>query len=388
MRGGASSGGRVVVVGGGPAGGAVALVLARAGLAPVVLEAAPGPRLKVGECLPPSVNVLLERLGLSDAVARAGLPSHGTRFVWGSADVGERDFLFGAAGTGWQLDRRRFEEELAGVAVDAGVDWQYGRRLVACSRAERGGYRLEVKTERGRVFLGADLVIDASGRAATVARLLGVRRVRYDRLVGVAARFQRDVREGRQAADVSTLVEAVEGGWWYSAGLPGEKLVAAYLTDADLLDHVPTFAASGWDDLLEAAPRTRQRLHHVGHPTSTAPSVVRAETSRLAAVVGPGWLAVGDAAVAHDPLASHGITAALGSGAHAGAAAAAHLDGHRDALLEYASMLDRAFARYLVLHHDRYLGERRWSGSPFWRRRHVRTGPGAAVPQSDPRSRW
>jgi flavin-dependent dehydrogenase len=368
---GGPAGQRVFIVGGGPAGAAAALSLARTGLTPVVLEAQPEPELKVGECLPPSVNPLLERLGLVDTVSRVGLPSHGNRYVWGSAEPSERDFIFGAAGVGWQLDRRKFEEELAAAAIQAGTDWRYGRRLVGCSLEEHGGQRLAVKSEKGLEIYRADFVIDASGRAARLARLLGRQRIRYDRLVGVSAYLQRESGGDRRAEDSRTLVEAAEEGWWYSAPLPGGRLIAAYMTDADLVGLPPSRRQDVWSALLDAAPHTRERIRQGSYRASTAPRILGAQTSRLSAVVGVAWLAAGDAAVTYDPLTSHGITAALGSGLCAGAAAADYLNGRHRALSEYASLVDRAFAQYLILHHDRYLGERRWPDSIFWRRRHM-----------------
>ena len=292
--------------------------------------------------------------------------------MWGSAEPLERDFIFGAAGMGWQLDRRRFEQELAVAAIQAGADWRYGRRLVGASSEAHGGHRLEVKTDKGLEVYRADFVIDASGRAARFARLLGRRRIRYDRLIGVAAYYQTDSAGGRQTEDPWTLVEAVEEGWWYSARLPGRKLIAAYLTDADLLPNPPPRRPGGWSALLEATQHTRQRIRQCGDPASPTPRILGAQTSRLSAVAGRAWLAAGDAAVAHDPLTSHGITAALESGTYAGAAVADYLGGRREALHDYASLIDRAFAQYLILHHDRYLGEPRWPDSTFWRRRHLR----------------
>lgn len=366
---------RVILVGGGLAGAVAALTLARAGFSPVVLEAHEGPRAKVGECLPPDARTLLRRLGLEGHATGVSIPTHGNRFVWGSAEPAERDFIYGAAGAGLQLDRRRFEAELERASAEAGAVWNYGRRLSGCTREGRG-WKLEVNTSRGPETYRADFVIDATGRASRLARLLGARRIRYDRLVAVASYFgPREDKESNEDSnenlDSFTLVEAVAEGWWYSARLPRERSVAVYFTDGDLLERDTVRGAEGFRALLERAQHTRARVGARARELSTRPRVFAAHTSRLSAVVGEGWLAAGDAAVAHDPLASYGITAAMGAGVYAAAAAADYLGGRPGATRVYARLIDRAFAHYLIMHHDRYLAERRWPDSTFWRRRHA-----------------
>ena len=359
----------VLIVGGGPAGAAVALALARRGLAPVVLESEPGPRLKVGECLPPNINPLLDHFGLTERLRQRGnLPSHGNQFAWGSDSIEERDFIFGTTGDGWRLDRQAFEDELMRAAVEAGAHWRGGRRLITCSR-DQGRLKLLVKGPRGTETYRAQFVVDATGRTAQLARALGARRVVYDRLVGIASYFPGRDAQAAAEEDSFTLVEAVASGWWYSSRLPDGKLIAVYMSDGDLLGRVAARRADGWVALLNETKYTSQRACKYGGERPTPPRIVAAHTVRLTRIAGDGWLAVGDSAVSFDPLASHGISMAMGSGFHAASAIIDYLDGRPDALRVYERLIDGAFAHYLLMRHDAYSREQRWPQELFWQRR-------------------
>jgi flavin-dependent dehydrogenase len=97
--------------------------------------------------------------------------------------------------------------------------------------------------------------------------------------------------------------------------------------------------------------------------------------------MGDGWIAAGDAAAAYDPLSSHGIGSALAGGRQAADAVAAHLDGDGAAFTNYRERLLAEYARYLWTRDGYYRDERRWSGAPFWERRHgARQTPVAIMP--------
>jgi flavin-dependent dehydrogenase len=341
---------RVVVVGGGPAGAVAALVLARRSVPVTVLEARPGPALKVGETLPSNLAPLLRHLGL-EGLLEGHLRSQGNRSLWGSPVPVESPFLANPYGEGWHVDRQRFEASLVEAAIAAGVDWRWG-----------------VQVDRNTV--PDAFVADATGRPARLARRFGARfgakRLRYDRLVGISALLA----SATPAQDTYTLVEATPDGWWYSALLADGRLAAAFLGDGDLLDR-PLLAGDpeAWWRRLRQTEATRDRLEAHGYTGGGGIRVLPAETSRLDRIEGDRWLAMGDAAVAYDPLSSYGVSSAMGSGFYGGHAIADLLSGREDARLAYLDVMQRACDGCFALQREAYSQERRWPEAPFWRRR-------------------
>jgi flavin-dependent dehydrogenase len=96
-----------------------------------------------------------------------------------------------------------------------------------------------------------------------------------------------------------------------------------------------------------------------------------AESSRLDEILGERWIALGDAAAAYDPLSSHGVASAMGSGYYGGHAIADLLAGRSEARLAYLDILQKAYGTYLDLQREHYARETRWPDAPFWRRRQV-----------------
>jgi flavin-dependent dehydrogenase len=348
------------VLGGGTAGAAAALLLARAGCAVAVLERrASPPAFTLGEGLPPTARPLLARLRLLQAVEGAHAPAYANRSAWGGDEVRDHDFIRTPHGHGWHLDRAAFDAMLLARGERAGARVLRPARLAGAPRREGGAWRLPVQ---GAGEMAARFVIDATGRGASFARAAGARRQAFDRLVAFWCVLPAD-----GPGDHATLVESFAQGWWYTAPLPAGGRVVALMTDADTPAARAARTAEGFGGLL-AATRHVHAAADFAVPGG-APRATGAGTARLAAPCGEGWLAVGDAALAVDPLSSQGIVTALYS-AEKGAAAAYHaLGGRADALPAFAATLDSIFAGYLHARATAYGAERRWPREPFWRRR-------------------
>ncbi|MEU9041639.1 MULTISPECIES: tryptophan 7-halogenase [unclassified Kitasatospora] len=355
----------VAVVGGGPAGAAAALALAARGRR-VLLAHAPGGPPPVGEALPAVARMLLRDLGVADTVPGTGhLPCYGNRSAWGAQDIGTVDSINDPYGPGWHLDRALFDRRLRAAARAVGVDV---REAVVRpdSRHQDGSWTL---TLAGRTVRCRHLV-DATGRRAAIATTHGARRVRGDRLVALYLTL-----DARDTADGTTLVEAAPDGWWYSALLPGGRLLVAFFTDADLPAARPDSRSFG----LRLAATGPTAARTAAHRTLPAPARAPAHTVRLDRVHGDGWTAVGDAAAAFDPLSSQGILTALYTGQAAGAAVHGHLDGDPHALDGYTDVVTAVTAAYRRHHAVYYALEQRWPDSPFWQRRQSGAAPRVAA---------
>jgi flavin-dependent dehydrogenase len=343
-----------------------ALTLARLGAYVVVVDRS-FERPTLGEGLPPAARPVLDSLGLWDRFLADGhRPAYGNRSFWGRSASDEYDFIRSPYGVGWHLDRLHFDSMLRTAFVEAGGALYSLTRAVELRRTVDGEWELVLSSGTSRWTAHCDFVIDATGRSRWIGRALGVRRRVYDRLVGVVATLH--PKAALVDRDSFTTVESVQDGWWYATVLPDGRLAIGYMTDADLAVRSGARTASRWMALLDQTLHIRQRATTHGYKLDGAPRLICADSSYLATVAGDGWCAVGDAAGAHDPLSSQGITAALVSGVWAARALAKARDGGID---EYKQRMQQAYARYVANWMTYYTVEQRWPASLFWQRRHV-----------------
>src|SRR5713101_5039299 len=130
----------VVVLGAGPAGSAVGLALKRAGVARVLLVDHPVRRpFRIGESAAPGLGPLLRRLGLDDRLEDRGhRPCYGNLSLWGRPQLTVEDFMNGAYGSGWHLDRDSFDAWLRAEAGAAGAALLSPGHLEAARRVGGG----------------------------------------------------------------------------------------------------------------------------------------------------------------------------------------------------------------------------------------------------------
>ena len=363
----------VLVVGAGPAGAATAVACRRLGLS-VALVHRPGAGVGNGagtrpvEHVPSSVRQPLTDLGLWDGFAAADhTPCAAAYTAWGNDDLswGDDRPWTGqpAAEQGWLVERRRFARWLRQAALDTGATLH---SATSHPLAEGLGFSRPRRPPTGR------FTVDATGRRGRLAERFGARRRPADELLAFTTTLQPGERR-LEAAPV-VLMEAVRTGWWHTAPAPGGRLVATFVTDPAVARLSARPAEQVWAGALAASSHTGARLHHHrrdGRPLDLLPTGVAA----LDRAAGHRWLAVGDAALALDPLGGAGVDQALQGGlAAARAIAASLLAGDPTASARYDADVQARLRYHLEARRRIYEGERRWPAATFWRHRTTVSG--------------
>lgn len=361
----------VVILGGGPAGSATALGLARYAsdrhgqFRTLIIEQSDYRAPRVGETLLPDARRLLGDLGVADAFDRDPHETClGSRSAWGSDAVGFNDFLFKGAGTGWHLDRIRFDHFLAKQAIAAGTVLKQATRFQTATQTQ-DGWRIDATGPEGRILnITTTLVIDATGAPALFARRQGARRMYFDQTL-FAYRFFAQAKTSTFAR--MTLIEAAANGWWYAAHLPDNRLCVAYATNSGGPD------ANSHGDVDDWVRRSTRTNHITGFIGSAQPDgdvrLVPAPSFQSSMTSGTNWMAVGDAASSFDPITGQGLHKALADGLLASDYIAYLRDGRIAGFSGYDRAVSHRFAAYQAARQHFYVLETRWPDNPFWAQR-------------------
>lgn len=321
-----------LVVGAGVAGSATALELLSAGWRVGILHQ--HDKVSAIESLSPSAARSLQRLSIQTGSALTEIIAW-----WGS----EREARAIQSDARIVL-RSALADAVRGRAIERGAVVIEGRKL-PCIERYREGWLVTCEAERGSTHrLTVKYLIDGTGRASAIGRRLGARRMCVDELFCISMSVH-------EPGLLGTWTESSSEGWWNLCCMPEEGTLSFYST-AGRIRKAKRYIAAGLYD-------TRHLQHLLPAPTLGNSRVRACGSSRLIPCAGPGWVSVGDAAAALQPLASAGVSKALRDALMV-----------RDALEHGPAAYDRfqasefqSYVRQLIQH---YALEKRWSKSPFW----------------------
>ena len=344
----------VAILGGGFAGWAAAYGLAKAG-ARVAVVARDDPKQGfVGEHLPPEGLLALSRLGLPDLLEDAAhLTSPAVAMIWGPGGRAEKSYLMQPGGRAWNIDRQTLGAFIRARAESLSVESALVRTITISG--EPGGWEIETTTG----VLRARWIVDATGRVALGAQHCGAEIRRDDGLIGMAVRGQ------SVQANASLFIESMQMGWWYAAPLANGHTIAVALSDPDLIPKAREARQAWWTAKLAETQMIQGLL---AEPEVGDLQIVPAWSQCASSSVGLGWIAIGDAAMAFDPLSSAGMTKALCDAADLAQDLTA-MDTDPAAIETIEAARQKRYAAYRAELARNYRAETRYAAAPFWNRR-------------------
>lgn len=262
---------------------------------------------------------------------------------------------------GWHLERRRFDSCLRAAAIEAGAIFQ-PTRLIHLQPDEDHWLLVMQAGKRPAQQVRSEWLVDASGRRAVCAQRLGMERLRDESLVALYAAGE------NKGLDRRSVIEAIPNGWWYSAALPNHQRIAALHVDADEASKILRQPGVWREKLL--ATQYIANLCNID-ASWAAPHGGDASGAQLRQCYGEHWLAVGDAAISVDPLATQGIVNALATGWRGAQAILAANAGESESLPRYQCYIDILRQEYRRLLLNQYQVEQRWPEQEFWQLRHT-----------------
>ena len=324
----------VLVIGGGPAGSTAAALLAEQGRRVALLEKDVHPRFHIGESLLPANMPLLEQLGVTEEVARIGMPKLGVEFISPhhrhASSLRFTDAWDKSLTGAFQVRRSAFDEVLLRNAARKGAVVREGTRVRQVEfRPAFGGADVQSVGPDGEVEdWKAGLVVDASGRDTFLANKFRIKEKNprhssaavYGHFIGT------ERHTGSREGDIS--IYWFEHGWfWFIPLSDGTTSVGAvcwpyYLKSrskplpeffADTIALCPPLAAR-----LQRATRVAQ-VHATGNYSYSCSTAHGANGQA-------SYLLAGDAFAFVDPVFSSGVFLAMSSAFMAAEAAAVCLE--------------------------------------------------------------
>jgi flavin-dependent dehydrogenase len=144
-------------------------------------------------------------------------------------------------------------------------------------------------------------------------------------------------------------------------------MTVTLFTDADIVKEQQLQKPGNWNRLLAETKHIQKRTQNAF--SYTVPWVRNAFSQITDVSARDNFLAVGDAAIAFDPISSMGIGFAISSACNAARAVNQSLCGDSSYLKIYQDDITGIFRDYLELRKRYYAAEQRWPESLFWQRR-------------------
>ena len=349
----------VVILGKGIAGITLSFLLTRKNIEHVIIDrSGEGKVFAYGETLPPSALPLLQRLDLFQLFEENSYrKTFGYHSCWGSDQVTNINFYHHHPfKNGLKIDKQKILQALERDAKPKMISYKK-----SVSIAEENG-TIESILLDGKTEVQGKLFVDATGRKRALLKKLDIESESFDSLISFSCHIPK-IKHPKLVHEV--YVESFEQGWGIVSALNETENVFSIFTIKGNEIHKRLGKYEHWKSVLSKTKYLKDFLVN-----DIEPKIIggNSNSSKPQKISGENWLASGDAAMAYDPLSSHGITNAIYTAMIAADTIKQKLiDNESNALDIYEDTINQIFDQYLSSKNQLYLSEHRWNDSPFWK---------------------
>ena len=302
----------IAIIGGGPAGSSLAIKLARQGKKVGIFDIGNRPDLIVGESLIPAVIPIIWALGVEEDIKPFSVYKPGAS-VWMKDDEEASGEYTQASGNlptySYHTQRDKFDEALLNAAEREGA--KIFRFRAKVEKKEEDQISLSDETlEKTEGYFGdaPDLIIDATGRARMISKLLNIPASEGDRkdIALFAHVDQCMLRE-----DGHVHMHRCDHGWSWRIPLHGKASVGIVAAP----QHLEKYGATV-EEQFDNFIANENGIHKFTKDSVRVSKVFKYNNYQLVSerMVGNGWALTGDAAGFLDPVFSSGVYLAMKSG--------------------------------------------------------------------------
>jgi flavin-dependent dehydrogenase len=300
-----------LVLGGGPAGSAFAILAARAGASVAIVERYGFADDRPGEQLAGAVRSAIDALGIPvEEGAGFTAPSQGIVSLWAGGAPLTKPYHAVGQPQALRVVRNRFDTMLFEAAKQAGAAAFVPATLIRAVRRRRCGWNTILAVRDIHCALSAGAIIDATGRTTAFSRNNGAHRKSCGDMFALVVWLR--THAAMRGHGGMLTIESCPMGWWSTTATSDDRLVATLFTSAAMMKSARAGAAQWWKQALAVAPYT-SRLVYKSHAKPDRCRVFPAFPSVSSKMYGSRWIAIGEAAVAFDPLCGQGVELAIES---------------------------------------------------------------------------
>jgi len=293
----------VIIVGSGISGLILSKLLKEKKVDHVVLDRVEKRKsLEIPETLPPSALILLESLNLLELFKKSSSKTFGYHSIWNSEILTTDNFFdHNPYKYGLKLNKKEVLNDLGELVADHVIQFN---NLIEIDRSDEN-VTVKIESNNAVQTINSRVIVDATGRNRAILKQLGITSEPFDNQVALSCHLPY-FKHPKLMHQV--YVESFEHGWGIVSSL-NEQINGMTLytkKGSPLLPQLKEY--KNWKELLS---NTKLLKDFLSDDLNRKVVGGEANSSRASKISGSNWLAIGDAAIAFDPLSSHGVSNAI-----------------------------------------------------------------------------